>query len=169
MAFVVEDGTGLSSANSLASVQFADDYLAIDPSNDHWKTLTSESKEFLLIRATEVIELMATWKGDRVHSDSGTSFPREELPKIDGVSQPDDAVPTPVARAVALMAASLYTTDPFEERETAGFESIEVDVISLEVDKSYKRAPLPAMVRLLLSDYASVPSPKGPSFGRVVK
>lgn len=170
MNFVPEDGTGLSSANSFTTVAVANDYLSTDSDFTFWYTdLGDQQKEYLLIRATEMLDNMVGWYGTRKVKTSGTSFPREDLPLIDGVEPPEDEVPTPVQRATARLAATLYSSDPFEERDTAGFTQIEIDTISLEIDRRYRKNVLPAMVRLLLGPYGDVPSVGGPRFGRVLK
>lgn len=157
-------------ANSFTTLEFADDYLLLNPENEVWNyQLTEEAKEFLLIRATEILDHMVDWFGTRKSKDSGTGFPREDLPEIDGVEPPDNAVPTPVQRATALLAATLYSEDPFEPAETAGFRSIEVDVVRLELNTKHRTSVIPAFVRLLLSNYGNVPSAQNPRFGRVMR
>lgn len=43
MAFIAEDGSGLEGANSLVTVEFADEYFA-DRMNTAWAALTQEAK-----------------------------------------------------------------------------------------------------------------------------
>lgn len=57
MAFVVEDGTGLESANSYTSVEFADSYLSETGRASQWGNDAS-SKQTALILATQYMDLV---------------------------------------------------------------------------------------------------------------
>lgn len=57
MAFVVEDGTGLESANSYASVEFADSYFSETGRTAQWGNDTP-SKQIAAILATQYMDLI---------------------------------------------------------------------------------------------------------------
>lgn len=77
MAFTVEDGAGLSSANSYVSVEDADAYFA-DRGNTEWAAATQQSKEIALVKATDYIETRfgSRFKGTKKYSTQALSFPR---------------------------------------------------------------------------------------------
>lgn len=78
MPLVVEDGTGITGANSYASVEFADAYFA-ERGNVVWEAIESTSdKERYLIQATDYIELVfgRRFIGDMVATDQALSWPR---------------------------------------------------------------------------------------------
>ena len=72
---IVEDGTGLSNADSFVSVAYADKYFS-DRNITAWATL--KSKEALLIQATDYIEAVYSqaWKGTTLNETQSLSFPR---------------------------------------------------------------------------------------------
>ena len=72
---VVEDGTGLSNADSFVSVAYADTYFSTRGVTA-WASLTN--KEALLIKATDYIEAVysESWKGVTLNDTQSLSFPR---------------------------------------------------------------------------------------------
>ena len=72
---VVEDGTGLSNADSFVSVAYADTYFTTRGVSA-WASLTN--KEALLIKATDYIEAVYSeaWKGVTLNDTQSLSFPR---------------------------------------------------------------------------------------------
>ena len=72
---IVEDGTGLSNADSFVSVAYADTYFS-DRNITAWASLTN--KEALLIQATDYIEAVysQSWKGTTLNDTQSLSFPR---------------------------------------------------------------------------------------------
>lgn len=80
MAFVAEDGTGVSNANSLTSVEYADAYFA-DRLNTAWAALTTQAKQANLIQATDYIEKRwaEKFRGEPQYTEEppqALSFPR---------------------------------------------------------------------------------------------
>jgi hypothetical protein len=76
MAFIVEDGTGVSNANSLVSVEFADSYFS-DRGNRTWAG-TTEEKQAALVRATDYFETRYSnaLLSSKTDADQALSFPR---------------------------------------------------------------------------------------------
>ena len=74
MAFIVEDGTGVTNANSYASVAFADTYFT-ERTIAGW-TGTDAQKQAALIKATDYIESF-DFKGVEAEEDQALSFPRD--------------------------------------------------------------------------------------------
>jgi hypothetical protein len=78
MAFLVEDGTGVTGANSYASVAFADAYFE-ERDNAVWAAIVEDGdKEGYLIRATDYIENVfgRRFLGEMVATDQALSWPR---------------------------------------------------------------------------------------------
>lgn len=75
MAFVVEDGTGLHDANSLVSVEYADEYF-LDRAIPKWGTLTLAIRRAALLQASAYVATQYNFKGQRLYPDQGTPFPR---------------------------------------------------------------------------------------------
>lgn len=77
MAFLSEDGTGISNANSFVTVAYADLYYA-DRLNLVWAALTTAQKESYLIQATSYIDSVygLDFKGTTSFDTQSLCFPR---------------------------------------------------------------------------------------------
>ena len=75
MAIVVEDGTGIATANSYIDSTYADSYFS-DRGVTEWASLTN--KDALLIQATDYIETVyyGKWLGERLTTTQALEFPR---------------------------------------------------------------------------------------------
>lgn len=74
MTLTVEDGTGLTSANTYASVAVADAYHTA-MGNTTW-TGTDASKEIALRRATQYLDNRYSYRGERLTSTQALEWPR---------------------------------------------------------------------------------------------
>lgn len=151
VTIVVEDGTGLPTANAFVSVSDADDILA---PNIHslWPSQTEENKEKLIIWATRLIIQHGRWKGKRVSDTSGTPFPRSGLKNSDGVFYPDDDVPEPVKVATSILADFLSAGDPTQPNAQANLKRLDVDVISIQYDTGTAPEKWPPDIGTILRD-----------------
>lgn len=141
MAFVQEDGTGLSTANSYASVAYADTYF-LDRGITNW-TGTNSDKQYYLIRATDYIENVfgTKFKGERKFPDvQALSFPRDKLSDLT-TAEIDLGIPNNLIKATveyALRArASTLLPDPTIDVSGLIVQSLKEKVGPLEVDTSY--------------------------------
>lgn len=100
MAFIAEDGSGLEGANSLVTVEFADEYFA-DRMNTAWAALTQEAKQAALLRATAYVSGQYKFKGRRAFPNQGTPFPRV------GVTDPAGNTPQGVPQCVQVVTCEL--------------------------------------------------------------
>ena len=80
---IVEDGTGLSNADSYVSVEFADNYFSARGVSE-WGALTNEQKEQALIRATDFIDSIYQWHGKKATDIQSLRFPRVNLTDYEG-------------------------------------------------------------------------------------
>lgn len=119
---VVEDGTGLSNADSYIDVAFADAYF-LKRGIAQWATLTN--KESLIIRSMDYIENNYSYKGEKLVSTQALQFPR----LIDG----ETVFPIALKNAVCELALKsndedlLADTDKTTIREKVGDLEIEYD------------------------------------------
>jgi len=100
MSLIVEDGTGLSTAQSYASVAEADAYhLALG--NTSWGTATTANKETALTRASRALDGMygARWPGLRVQPSQALDWPRFDAEDREGYEVASDSVPQAVKNA----------------------------------------------------------------------
>lgn len=78
MAFIVEDGTGLSNANSNVTIEYADVYFS-ERNVTAWSDLFTAVKQSSLIKATDYIEMRwsTRFKDNKLFPDiQALSFPR---------------------------------------------------------------------------------------------
>lgn len=85
MSLVVEDGTGLSTAQSYVSVADAGTYLAA-AGDTTWAAATDPAREAALVRATRALDAMysARWPGVRILSSQALDWPRFDAVDADG-------------------------------------------------------------------------------------
>lgn len=78
MAFIVEDGTGLTNSNSYVSVTEADDYFA-DRGNADWAALSNDEKQQFLIQSAQYMdgEYYSRYIGYQKSESQSMAWPRE--------------------------------------------------------------------------------------------
>lgn len=76
MAIIVEDGTGLATANSYASVSDVRVYFSIRPEDTAITALTDVQIENLLTRSTELLDLYFSYSGTRKTETQALEWPR---------------------------------------------------------------------------------------------
>lgn len=111
MALIVEDGTGLSTAESYISVADASTRHAA-LGNTNWATLTNTEMEQALRRATVYIEqrYRERWKGTRLLRAQALSWPRYGA-EVDGYTLDSNYVPDEIANACADLALKAAAGD----------------------------------------------------------
>ena len=140
---VVEDGTGLSNADSFVSVAYADTYFTTRGVTA-WASLTN--KEALLIKATDYIEAVysESWKGVTLNDTQSLSFPRII----------DDATvyPDRLLKAVCELALKANSGDLLVDVEQRTIEE-KVDVITVKYAEYSDQKTQYSMVYGLISPY----------------
>ena len=140
---VVEDGTGLSNADSFVSVAYADTYFSTRGVTE-WASLTN--KEALLIKATDYIEAVysESWKGVTLNDTQSLSFPRII----------DDATvyPDRLKKAVCELALKANSGDLLVDVEQRTIEE-KVDVITVKYAEYSDQKTQYSMVYGLISHY----------------
>lgn len=144
---VVEDGTGLTNANSYVTIAESIDFLSLNVNSAaYWEDLDDEIKIQVLIMASSYLDQYVDWYGNKTVETSGLRWPRENVKDLDGILIADNIVPTQVKRATCDFAISLSKEDRFAESETLGISEMKVDVIELKFDKTDVKYPFPSTV-----------------------
>ncbi len=117
MALIVEDGTGLATAEAWISVADAATYLT--SIGETWTVTVSEQEEDLRVGTQELENLYACrWPGTRATDVQALSWPRIGATDCDGYAVESDSVPVLLQRASALIAAArrqlIVAGDPFQ-------------------------------------------------------
>ena len=138
MSLVVEDGTGLSTAESYVSVADADTYHALW-GNAGW-TGSTAVKEVALRRAARYLDATygQTWQGSRVNSDQALNWPRFGAYTREGFNIGSDALPASLVTACAEMALLALSEDIYPDLSGTGVVSSEsASVGSLSTSTTY--------------------------------
>lgn len=128
MALIVEDGTGVANAESLASVAFADTYHA-NRGNIVWADIADvATKEQLLRKATDyaVAKYAGLWAGVPVSEAQFLPFPRT-------VNGTNIGLPVSIQQAIAELALSAKTS-PLMPNIVRGKKKVKVGPIEVEYD-----------------------------------
>jgi hypothetical protein len=167
MTIIVEDGTGLSTAETYISVADADTYFS-NRANTTWSALTTANKEASLRKAADYLLQVyrLRWKGTRVNSTQALDWPRSYVARDDytysGINgyttiggnyyYPSDEVPTEVARACAELAvkASADELSPDLGRRTIREK---VDVIEVEYDPNSPQSTIYRAIDNMLAPF----------------
>ena len=150
MALVVENGTGLSAAESYCSVAVADArHLALG--NTAWAALTTGQKETALRVATDYLSrYRAKWIGTRYRRDQALDWPRVDV-WVDGFEQAL-IVPVPVRNATADLALKSRTDTLAPDLERAVVRE-KVGPIETEFDRYSPQSKRFAAVEALLAPF----------------
>lgn len=146
MAIVVEDGTGLTNANSYISVAESDDYANNTFYVGEWNNLAANKKEVLLINATRFINSFYDFNGEKAFPTASLRWPRTGVCDLDGVDISSTIVPAGIKNATSEMAIFLASNNLLEEDETLGISSVKVDTLAITFERSEKGWRLPSTV-----------------------
>lgn len=124
VTMVVEDGTGLSTANSYVSVSDADTLLAMRGYALEWDqaatagTPPAGSKEQMLMWATRLLDEQCAWLGERMSTSQALRWPRSSVPtKDDDDYLANNVIPQFLKVATAELALALLKKDRPEKSE----------------------------------------------------
>ncbi|WP_077046645.1 DnaT-like ssDNA-binding protein [Pseudomonas sp. KK4] len=134
MALIIEDGTGKSDAESYASAEdlalYAVKFGVAIPAD-------VPAQEALLRRAALAMDGM-TWKGRKMNSEQGLSWPRKEV-LLDQEIKPDNYLPARIQYGQMALAAEIHQDDidPVEKRKGA----ITLERVEGAVTREYATIP----------------------------
>ena len=158
MTLIVEDGTGISDAESYASVVEFKAYC--DKRAMDYSLLADSAIEVLLIKATDymVNVYRNRWQGRRTNEIQALDFPRYDV-VVDGYSVLSNIVPPLVKNACIELAFKSNTTELLPDIERATIRE-KVDVIEVEYDRfapvQTRYSQIDSMLSPLLSSSDSI-------------
>ncbi len=137
MAFVIEDGNGLSDSNAYVTAAEANTYLADRGSaTTEWDALGGGEKQKLIVLASDYVDVRFRWRGERSLSSQNMEWPRRNAQRDDGTLA--TGVPTELKEAVIeyanRAAVSDLAPDPAYQDENAPLSSKREKVGPLEVE-----------------------------------
>lgn len=150
---IVEDGTGLSNAESYISVTDADTYIAAYKGADAtYDAATTTAKEIAARQATKYLDGVYNWKGEIYSSDQALDWPRNYVYNDRGLME--TGIPTALEQATAEMMFLIVTDVTITENVDRGKQTVKekVDVIEVEYESGASQQPSFPIVNRLLSD-----------------
>lgn len=164
MALIVEDGSGLSTAESYVSVAECDTYFAA-LGNETWADV--ENKEAALRKATQYIDSQYRFRGDKGSIAQALSWPRFSV-EYDGYAFPANEIPKRLKSATCELALKSASADLLADVSAQYAEEVKVGPIVKKMsglnNGGQKRF---ALVDSLLSEFVS--SGSGSASIRIVR
>lgn len=117
MSLILEDGIGRADANSYADLAFADGYHA-PRGRAGWAAAAAEEREAALIKATDYLDAVYDFRGDRERSEQALAWPR--FCAEDDAGRRMAGVPDAVRRACAELALRALTEDLLPDEARGG-------------------------------------------------
>ena len=158
---VVEDGSGLVTANAYASVAEVDNYLSLNIHATAWALLEDATKEKLIMWATQILDTRVKWHGTRTHETQGLAWPRSGVLDRERSLIEDDIVPDAVKLAVATLANHLITGDPTEVDTASNITMLQADVVQLKFDTKADVSKYPDALSYILRGLGYVSMGRG--------
>lgn len=176
IAFVVEDGSGLTTSTSYVSVEEADDIAKLDIHNsDAWMGLPLDAKQNILIFVSRILDSRTLWNGARATTAQALEWPRTDVVDRYNNSVSSSAVPYAVRWAVLEMAKWTLATDRVTQSTPANVvNEVKVDSITLKFADATQIAidqfKVPDIVSDILKGLGSVRnSSRKVTFGKVAR
>ena len=139
--FVVETGSGLSTANSYLSVADADTYHSNVTRSSDWSAATAAVKQNALIVATQYLDIhyQGRWRGYRASGTQALAWPRASVEDDDGYWLDSASLPQRLKDACAELALRVVLGDNLLGTVTEAGEVVSesVTVGPISESKSY--------------------------------
>jgi hypothetical protein len=116
LLLIVEDGTGVTDANSYCSLDDANAYLESQLDSALWQKADDLDQQRALVMATEWLDGLV-WRGAPVVQREALRWPRSGMIGLDGDAFASTTIPTALIHATAALAARLIA-DPKRQAET---------------------------------------------------
>lgn len=151
VVLVVENGTGLATANSYTTLAEADAYLERHLYADAWTNADEDRRVSALVWATQLLDERMEWAGIPATTTQALCWPRDEAYDRLGIVVSTTVVPVPVKRATAELARSLLADNRPELSDRGGVVSQSVGPLSVTYGAGGStRSTVPSTVYALL-------------------
>lgn len=139
MALIVEDGTGLPTANGNVSRAAADAYFK-DRGNTTWSGVGGSTKDGAIIEATQFLDASYKWRGSKISREQGVDWPRVGVVDDEGFERASNSVPKEIEQATYELAV-LRLSGVLLPAESRGGMIDRVKAGSVEVEFSDRAPP----------------------------
>ena len=143
ITIVVEDGTGVTGANSYVTTAEITEWVLSNPHDTTWIALGAAAMNGYAVMSCRVMEEQMDWDGWQTDDEQARDLPRSGMVDKNGNYIDSDEIPTSVKNAQSERARLLALVDRTADPVTAGFKEIGVGSIKLVIDK-FDRSPVMA-------------------------
>lgn len=169
MALIVEDGTGLSTADSYISLADTESYMSILPDTTAWDALSDPDKEDYIKWATRTLDAKSTYNGTKVYETASLRWPRSGVKDKDGYLVADDIVPLPISDSTAELVRMLLTqADLTSENSVDYLKKVVADVVEVEYQNNTSQSKVTEYINAIMSPLGWF-NTGGTGFGRIRK
>tara|TARA_Y100000310_G_scaffold160700_1_gene160534 strand:- start:1261 stop:1764 length:504 start_codon:yes stop_codon:yes gene_type:complete len=151
ITLVVEDGTGLSTANTYISLADAETYFEGRLNITDWDGATDANKNIALAMSAALLDDYFKFEGHKTTQEQALSWPRYDI-HIDGFHIPSTTIPQRLKDACAEYAMWLLRSDRTAEEDSVGFKSLKAGSLSMEIDPNDRAATVPDVVVKMLAE-----------------
>lgn len=180
VTLVLEDGTGLATANSYVDATEADAILCVNPTAyATWTALTATQRDTYLVWASGYLDDYVQWDGYKTVATSGLRWPRECVYDVDGLLIDSNTIPPQLKQATAEVAVFLVNSEAAASGGESsnlpeGIKRVKADVVEVEFfedagkDSRSTADLMPANIALLLRGLGKLLTGR-PRTGRVIR
>lgn len=165
LTLIPENGTGLSTANSYATVADGDAYHDGHLYAGDWTGANSTTKAAALVMATRLIDVYHRFRGFKAHATQALQWPRELARDDDALRStgvliatareeyfPNDAVPAVLRDATIEAARELIKANRTDDPEGEGLASLAITgSLSLTFERRDRRPVIPHVAQAMLA------------------
>lgn len=168
--FVVEDGTGLSTATSYVSLEEATRFAALVPADETWGNSYQIPQQGALIRASWFLDERVIWNGEKAVEGSGLAWPRKGVKDREGNDVAENTIPREVKMAAFELARQSLNEALGYEDDQSALNALKVGDIELDFKETYTKPKMPSHFTYLLLGLGKVFSGAGGiAFKRIVR
>lgn len=131
LTLVVEDGTGVATANAYLTLAEADAFAEEELYLDAWVAADEDRRTAALVLATRLMDERLVWAGVPATTTQVLGWPRSDVYDRLAVLVADDAVPEDVKRGTFRTAVALLADDRVKLSEEGAVVSLTVGPLSL--------------------------------------
>jgi len=153
VTLVVENGTGLSNANTYVNQADATTYHGKHLYATDWTNATSGNKDIALTMATRLIDDHFKFEGKAISDTQALEWPRFDIVNKNGYLIASSTIPQALKDATAEYARWLLASDRTAEEGDLGFKDLKVGSLSLTPDPSDRKTTIPDIVVKMLAEF----------------
>ena len=151
ITLVVEDGTGLSNANTYVSLADADTYFESHVYSSGWDATADASKNIALAMATRLLDAYFVFEGKKIGDTQALEFPRFDIKDRSGFLIQSTTIPQALKDATGEYAQFMIASDRTADASGKGFKLLSAGSLTMQPDTNDKPPVVPGVVSQLIN------------------